>query len=164
MALLLLHENNCAKSFWNLYIITVLMVQIKRGGRTDAYIQMALLLIRSLVFTCLLYKSFENTVRKGEIARNEQFLLFPHCFLPVWRAFCHFQQNWNCRLQTLSVWKSLEFVIWERVKENNCAKLFLNLSIQKLWSGQIEFSVCQWRSLPHDTVSCKTWVVGWIEV
>ena len=29
------------------------------------------------------YKSFENIVRKGEIARNEQFLLFPQCFLPV---------------------------------------------------------------------------------
>ena len=32
-------------------------------------------------FTCLQYKSFENTVGKGEIARNEQFLLFPLCFL-----------------------------------------------------------------------------------
>ena len=30
--------------------------------------------------------SFLKTVRKGEIARNEQFLLFPLCFLPV----CHF--------------------------------------------------------------------------
>ena len=29
------------------------------------------------------YKSFENTVGKGEIARNEQFLLFPQCFLPI---------------------------------------------------------------------------------
>ena len=29
------------------------------------------------------YKSFENTVGKGEIARNEQFLPFPQCFLPV---------------------------------------------------------------------------------
>ena len=28
-------------------------------------------------------KTFENTVEKEEIARNEQFLLFPHCFLPV---------------------------------------------------------------------------------
>ena len=26
------------------------------------------------------YKSFENTVGKGEIARYEQFLLFPQCF------------------------------------------------------------------------------------
>ena len=25
-------------------------------------------------------RSVENTVRKGEIARNEQFLFFPHCF------------------------------------------------------------------------------------
>ena len=26
--------------------------------------------------------NFENTMRKGEIARNEQFLLYPYCFLP----------------------------------------------------------------------------------
>ena len=47
---------------------------------------------QALVFTCLQYKSFENTVGKGEIAHNEQFLLFPQCFLPVWRSFCHFHQ------------------------------------------------------------------------
>ena len=28
-------------------------------------------------------KPFENTVGKGEIARNEQFLLYPQCFLPI---------------------------------------------------------------------------------
>ena len=33
-------------------------------------------------FTCLRYNSFESTVGKGEIARNEQFLLFPQCFKP----------------------------------------------------------------------------------
>ena len=71
---------------------------------------------QALVFTCLQYKSFENTVGKGEIARYEQLLLFPQCFLATWRAFCHFYQTWNCCLQTLSVWKSLKFVIWERVK------------------------------------------------
>ena len=27
-----------------------------------------------------------NTVGKGEIARYEQFLLFPQCFLPTWRT------------------------------------------------------------------------------
>ena len=37
---------------------------------------------QALIFTCLQYMSFENTVEKGEIARNEQFLLFPQCFLP----------------------------------------------------------------------------------
>ena len=31
-------------------------------------------------------KSFENTVAEGEIARNEQFLLLPLCFLPFWRT------------------------------------------------------------------------------
>ena len=38
---------------------------------------------QALVFTCLQYKSFENTEGKGEIAHNEQFLLFPQCFLPI---------------------------------------------------------------------------------
>ena len=61
--------------------------------------------------------SFESTVGKEEIAHCEQFLLFPKCFLPIWRIFCHFHQIWNCRLQTLSTWKSLEFVVWERVKD-----------------------------------------------
>ena len=72
---------------------------------------------QALVFTCLQYKPFENTVGKGEIARNEQFLLFPQCFLPFWRALCHFNQIRNCRLQPLAVLKSLKFVVWERVKE-----------------------------------------------
>ena len=37
-------------------------------------------------------KPFENTVGKGEIAHNEQYLLFPLCFLPVWITFFHFRQ------------------------------------------------------------------------
>ena len=37
---------------------------------------------------------------------------FSQCFLPVWQTFCHFHR----RLQTLSVWKGLKFVVWERVK------------------------------------------------
>ena len=39
------------------------------------------------IFTCLQYKSFENTVGKGEISRYEQFLLFQQCFLT------HFHQT-----------------------------------------------------------------------
>ena len=38
---------------------------------------------QALVFTCLQYKSFKNTVGKGEIARNEQFLHFRQSFLLV---------------------------------------------------------------------------------
>ena len=60
-------------------------------------------------------KSFENTEGKGEIARNEQFLLFPQCFLPNWITLCYFHQIYYCRLQTLSVWKSLKLDVWERV-------------------------------------------------
>ena len=46
---------------------------------------------KNLLLTCrnlgtLLYKSFENTVGKGDIARNDQFLLFPR-FLPVTKTF-----------------------------------------------------------------------------
>ena len=44
-------------------------------------------------FSYLQYKSFENTVGKGENARKEEFLLFPQCFLPFWRTFCNFSSN-----------------------------------------------------------------------
>ena len=43
-------------------------------------------------FTCLQYKTFENTGGKAEIARKEQFLLFPQHFLPSRRTFCHTHQ------------------------------------------------------------------------
>ena len=38
-------------------------------------------------FTCLQYKSLENTVGKGEIARNEQFLLSHRVFYPLAELF-----------------------------------------------------------------------------
>ena len=38
-------------------------------------------------FMCLQYKSFENTVGKGEIAHHEQFLLFPKSFLSIRKTF-----------------------------------------------------------------------------
>ena len=55
---------------------------------------------------------------KEKLLVKEPFLLFPQCFLLVLRTFCNFNQVWNCRLQTLSVWKSLTFVVWERVNYN----------------------------------------------
>ena len=48
---------------------------------------------------------------------NEQFLFFPQCFLTIWRTICHFHIIPNCHLQNLSIWKSLKFVVWERVKQ-----------------------------------------------
>ena len=47
---------------------------------------------QALVFTCLKYKCFKKIEGKGEIAWNKQFLLFPQCFLPIWRIFCHFHE------------------------------------------------------------------------
>ena len=47
---------------------------------------------------------------------DEQFLLFPQCFLPFWRTFSYFHLIQKYRLHTLSVWNSLKFVVRERVK------------------------------------------------
>ena len=60
-------------------------------------------------FLCVCSTSLEKTVEKGEIARNKQFLLFLQCLLLVWRPFLHFDQNWNCPMQTPLVLKSLKF-------------------------------------------------------
>ena len=72
-------------------------------------------------FSRVQYNSFVHFfwkhVGKGEIAHNEQFLLYPQCFLPIRRELSHFQQIWNCHLHTLWVWKSLKFVVWERVNK-----------------------------------------------
>ena len=86
---------------------------------------------QALVFTCLQCMSFENTAGKEEIAHNNQFLLFSECFLPIWITFCHFHQIWNCRLQILSVWKSLKFVVLERVKYSKSISVIIdNLNLE----------------------------------
>ena len=43
-------------------------------------------------FLCDCSLSLLKTLGKGEIARSEQFLLFPQCFLPIWRTFIHFHR------------------------------------------------------------------------
>ena len=48
---------------------------------------------QALVFTCLQYKSFENTVGNGEIARNEQILLFPQSFPQFLANYVTFSLN-----------------------------------------------------------------------
>ena len=44
-------------------------------------------------FDALGNKPFENTVGKGEMARNEQFLLFPQCFSTNLDNFLPFSSN-----------------------------------------------------------------------
>ena len=68
----------------------------------DTYFYRLMWVIRSQLFMLLTlsqtspglqYKSLENTVGKGEIARNKQFILFLQCFLPVLKTFCRFHQS-----------------------------------------------------------------------
>ena len=59
--------------------ILILPQRLKRAS----YLVLLTLSQRSPAFTCLQYKPFENTAGKGEIVHNEQFLLFPQCFLSV---------------------------------------------------------------------------------
>ena len=61
--------------------------------------------------------SLKTLWEKEELLEMSNFFFF-QCFLPVWRTFFHFNQIWNCRLQFLSIWKSLKFVFWERVNES----------------------------------------------
>ena len=65
------------------------------------------------MFLCVYYTNLLKTLwKKGEIVR--QFLLSPQWVLPFRRTHSHFLYVKYCRLQTLSVWKSLNFVVWER--------------------------------------------------
>ena len=42
------------------------------------------------------------------------FLLLQQHFLPLWRSSPFFYQIQNCCLQSLSDWKNLKFVVWEK--------------------------------------------------
>ena len=155
-------------------------IQLQTGYNSFSFLTLPK---QALVFTFLHYTSFENTMGKGEIAHNEQFLHFLKCFLPFnplpnkkffnWSKLktcadnkinvnkrlkpdmrreenivgkgenagnqhfllfpqyfqnlsssgslkvgivCNFHQISNCHLQSLSVWKGLKFVVWERVR------------------------------------------------
>ena len=69
-------------------------------------------------------KSLENTVEKGEIARDKQFLLFPQCFLHIFRTSCHLHEIENCcQKNSFSLKESKKRIAdWERVKEIGQAK------------------------------------------
>ena len=97
---------------------------------------------------CLRYKSFENTAGKGEIARNEQFLLFPvfstllENFLPFSsnlklspaNSFCleesenvSFGKELKCRLQFVSIWTNQKFCRLEMGKPFSCCRHILEV-------------------------------------
>ena len=79
------------------------------------------------VFFFFFNVSFANTAGKGEIPRNEQFLLFPQCFLPVWRTFCHLHQIWNCCLQTISL------EVWNLSLGKGLKDFKIHIAFKRLW-------------------------------
>ena len=82
-------------------------------------------------------KSFENTAGKGEIARNEQFLLFPRVFYPYGKLSAIFIKLEIVVCKLFQFWKSLEFVVWENTSAMNannsiqtCAEALLHLHLK----------------------------------
>ena len=69
----------------------------------------------AVVFTCLQDKSFENTVGKGEIARNEQFLLFPQWFSTLLENLLPFSFNLELSFANSFSLEKSKSVLWERV-------------------------------------------------
>ena len=63
---------------------------------------------------------------------EKQFLLFPQCFVPLWRTFCLFYPIWIYRLQSFSVCKSLKFIVWERVKTQE-GTFLTTVSKSQMW-------------------------------
>ena len=70
---------------------------------------------QALVFTCLLYKSVEKTVRKRRNCSYQAISLFPAVFSIHLENFLPFLSNLKLWSANLSLWKSLKFVVWERV-------------------------------------------------
>ena len=76
---------------------------------------------------------------KEKLLVTSNFSFFHNVF--YWRTFCHFHQVWNCRLQTLSVWKSLKFVVWKGLFR----AIRLKDQMQKEWDSNLQWS--DWKTL-----------------
>ena len=68
-----------------------------------------------------IFKGIENTVGKGEIARYEQFLLFPHCFKRLVLQTCKNQGLFGKRL-TFTTKSWIFTTSRERIFENIVGK------------------------------------------
>ena len=58
----------------------------------------------------------KTLLRKEKLLVSRNFSFSCSVFLSFWRTFCQLHQIQNCRLQTLSIWTSLKFVVSERHK------------------------------------------------
>ena len=64
------------------------------------------------VFTCLQYSLLKTLWEKEKLLITSNFS-FPHSVFYLLRTVCILSQIQSCRLQTLSIWKSLNFVVWK---------------------------------------------------
>ena len=84
---------------------------------------------KTLVFTYLHYKSFVNTVEKGEIAHNEQFLLFPQCFPLFGELSAIFIKSKIVDCILFHSGSFLRFFVWKRDKALSEKEIMLVNSI-----------------------------------
>ena len=96
------------------------------------------------------YKSFENTVGKGEIAHTE--LFFPW-FSTRFETSLLFSSNLNFFLNTLSFWKSLKFAIWERSKLGAFNKEKLKVAEMAGFVSERLENIIESRRLSRDNLS-----------
>ena len=90
-----------------------------------------------------------KTLGKREIAHNEQFLLFPQCFLPFRRTFCYYQKEKKEKMKLSSATSfklSLKFVVWERVNSLPNHKI-VDLSKLKAFANRIAIALMMVSSL-----------------
>ena len=77
---------------------------------------------------------------KGEIARKEQFFLFPQCFIPTWRLLSAMIKR-EIVISKLFEFGSLKFVVWERVNKETLWSSLLTLGcICKAFCKQRQFT------------------------
>ena len=61
------------------------------------------------------YEAFRKHSGKSRNCPKGTISSFPHSIYTLLENFLQFYQIWNCRLQTLTIWKSLKFLIWKRI-------------------------------------------------
>ena len=72
------------------------------------------LVFHNHIFLCVCSTSFLKTLWEKEKLLVTNNFSISQRFLPFLRTLCYFHQILNFCLQTLSVWKSLKFVVWEK--------------------------------------------------
>ena len=121
-------------------------------GRNPLLLVSFLRITLSQTNQCLQYKFSGNTVRKGEIGHNEQFLLFP--------VFSTFTKNFLPHLSNLKLSSARSFCLEEskfcylgKGKKDNTMielavktenRMILAITYQRPSEGHASFSICIW--------------------